>query len=70
LAFPLAKTILPELPELAVPVWNDKYPLMPETPALSVFKITLPVDVAVPNPVAKLIEPPVLLAPIPEVSTM
>jgi hypothetical protein len=69
LEFPLANSILPELPELVVPVRNDKCPLAPATPALSVFRMTLPVEVAVPKPVARLIAPPVLLAPIPEVST-
>ena len=50
-----------------VPDKNDKEPLTPVVPALSVFTIILPDDDFVPTPVVKLAKPPVRVAPRPEV---
>ena len=47
-AAPVETEIAPELPELEVPVENEMEPLTPLVPAFLVFKITLPLEVAVP----------------------
>ena len=49
----------PLVPLLAVPLVNDSIPEIPRTPASTVRTITDPLDVVVPEPVLRLIEPPV-----------
>jgi hypothetical protein len=49
----------PELPLLALPELNTNIPLLPIAPALALLIEIIPLLVAVPSPLDKLIAPPV-----------
>ena len=65
-ADPVVKAIEPLLPELAVPLTNDRNPLTPNVPALEVCNTIEPLDFVVPAPAAMLSVPPVnsLVSPV------
>ena len=58
-AAPLATLIDPLDPALVVPEVKLNIPLVPDTPASVLLRTIIPLDVAVPSPVAKLMAPPV-----------
>ena len=58
-AAPLATLIDPLEPELVVPEAKLNIPLVPAVPASVLLRTIIPLEVAVPSPVARLIAPPV-----------
>jgi hypothetical protein len=64
-ALPVRIDTEPLTPLDAVPELNTSAPLMPTTPAFADRTVTAPLLVAVPDPLATSIAPPVLEAPTP-----
>jgi hypothetical protein len=57
-ARPVEIEIKPVEPPLEVPVLNSKFPLTPAAPALGVVMVTLPLEVASPDPLERCRAPP------------
>ena len=57
-AAPVCSRNAPEVPELVVPEENDKYPLVPASPASNDFKTIFPLDDADPYPADTETAPP------------